>query len=79
MTELDRAIEAIEYGLLPIGQGEEQSTRIIALNKRMKHYKVPGFSAAFVYQEELAWAKGFGEVGCIQKSACAVCFPTPPG
>jgi CubicO group peptidase (beta-lactamase class C family) len=28
----------------------------------MNHNKVPGFSAAFIYQEELAWAKGFGVV-----------------
>jgi CubicO group peptidase (beta-lactamase class C family) len=29
---------------------------------RLVHYKVPGISVAFVYQEELAWAKGFGVV-----------------
>jgi len=28
----------------------------------MKHYKVPGLSAAFVHNEKLVWAKGFGVV-----------------
>jgi CubicO group peptidase (beta-lactamase class C family) len=29
---------------------------------RLVHYKVPGISVAFVYQDELAWARGFGVV-----------------
>ena len=62
MTELERAIDAIEHGLLQVSRGEEHPTKKITLSKRMKHYKVPGLSAAFVYQEELAWAKGFGVV-----------------
>ena len=62
MTELEGAIDAIEHGVHPLSRGEEHPAKKIALSKRMQHYKVPGFSAAFVYQDELAWAKGFGVV-----------------
>ena len=60
MTELEQAIHAIEHGLLRVTRSSKGSAKKMDLSQRMKHYKVPGFSAAFVYQEELAWAKGFG-------------------
>ena len=59
MTELEQAIQAIEHELLKNTRGERPGKKM-ELTQRMKHYKVPGFSAAFVHQEELAWAKGFG-------------------
>jgi hypothetical protein len=62
MTELEQAIQAIEHGLLRVTRSSERPVKKMELIRRMKHYKVPGFSAAFVYQEELAWAKGFGVV-----------------
>lgn len=62
MTELEQAIQAIEHGLLKVTRRNERPAKRMELIQRMKHYKVPGFSAAFVYQEELAWAKGFGVV-----------------
>jgi len=60
LTELERAIQAIEHGLLPVTRSEERPARKRELSQRMKHYKVPGFSTAFIYQEGLAWAKGYG-------------------
>jgi CubicO group peptidase (beta-lactamase class C family) len=60
LTELEQAIQAIQYDLVNPRDGEDPAGRKIALLERMKHYKVPGVSVAFVYQEELAWAKGFG-------------------
>ena len=60
MTELEQAIQAIEHGLLEVTRGGERPAKKMELSKRMKLYKVPGLSAAFVHQEELAWAKGFG-------------------
>lgn len=60
MNEFEQAIEAIEHGLLEVNRNGEPLTWKMELSQRMKHYKVPGFSAAFVYQEELAWVKGFG-------------------
>jgi len=62
MNKLEEAIDSIEHGLLPVSRGEDHSIKKLALSKRMNHYKVPGLSAAFVYQEELAWAKGFGVI-----------------
>jgi CubicO group peptidase (beta-lactamase class C family) len=62
MTELEQAIQAIEHGLLRVTRSGETPAKKMELTKRMKHYKVPGLSAAFVYQDELAWAQGFGVV-----------------
>jgi CubicO group peptidase (beta-lactamase class C family) len=60
MTEFEQAIHAIEHGLLEVTRNGERPVKKMELSQRMKHYKVPGINAAFIYQEELAWAKGFG-------------------
>jgi CubicO group peptidase (beta-lactamase class C family) len=60
MTEIQLAIQAIEHGLMPVTKNKERPPQKMELTQRMKHYKVPGFSAAFIHQDELAWAKGFG-------------------
>jgi CubicO group peptidase (beta-lactamase class C family) len=62
MTELEQAIDAIEHGLRMVTRSGECTAKKMELSRRMKHYKVPGFSAAFIYQEELAWARGVGVV-----------------
>jgi CubicO group peptidase (beta-lactamase class C family) len=62
MTELEQAIQAIEHGLVNPRGEEDHFGRGMELSQRMTYYKVPGISIAFVYQEELAWAKGFGVV-----------------
>ena len=62
MTDFERAIQAIEHGLLKVTRSEEQPAKKMELSQRMTFYKVPGISVAFVDQEELAWAKGFGVV-----------------
>ncbi len=66
MTQLERAIEAVECGLLPATRKPDRPVRKRELGERMKHYKVPGFSIALVDREEAAWARGYGlrEVGC---------------
>ncbi len=61
MTELEDAILALEYGLLKVTRGGKQVGKKMELSRRMAYYKVPGFSIAFVDQENLAWARGFGE------------------
>ena len=58
MTELDRVVEAIEHGLLPVTRDKDQPPAKQDLIQRMAFYKVPGTSIAFVDQEELAWARG---------------------
>ena len=60
MTELEQAIQAIEHGLLKATRSGKPPAKKMELSRRMAYYKVPGLSAAFIYQEELAWAKGFG-------------------
>ena len=62
VTELEQAVEAIEHGLLKVTRGSKQPTDKMDLVQRMRHYKVPGFNAAFVHQGELAWVSGFGLV-----------------
>jgi CubicO group peptidase (beta-lactamase class C family) len=56
MTDLERAIEVLERGLV---------TPRRTLLQRMASHKVPGFSIALIDRGELAWAKGYGvlEVG----------------
>jgi len=61
MTELEQAIQTIEHGLVNPRE-EDHPGRRMELSQRMSHYKVPGISIAFVHQEELAWARGFGVV-----------------
>jgi len=60
MAHRKEAIQAIEHGLVAVTRSEERPAKGMELVQRMAHYKVPGFSVAFVDQEELAWAKGFG-------------------
>ena len=60
MTEFERAIQAIEHGLLQVGQNSELPTKKMDLRQRMAFYKVPGFSAAFIDLEEQTWTKGYG-------------------
>src|SRR5512146_950330 len=66
MTDLERAIEAMECGLLPVSREPKRPIQKRELVERMKHYKVPGFSVALIDQEEVAWARGYGvrEAGC---------------
>jgi len=66
MTDLERAVQAIERGLLTAicikGRPQEKMglhTRM-ELRARMAHYNVPGFSIAIIAQAEVAWARGYG-------------------
>ena len=62
MTELESVVQAIEHGLLPLPNDKDHPPTKQDLDQRMADYKVPGISIAFVDQEALAWAKGFGVV-----------------
>ena len=62
MTDLAQALYAIEHGLLPVSRSGEAPIGEMELSQRMQHYRVPGFSAAFVHNEELVWRRGFGVV-----------------
>lgn len=48
MSEFEQAIEIIEHSLLEVKRSGDSSTIKMELSQRMKHYNVPGFSAAFV-------------------------------
>jgi CubicO group peptidase (beta-lactamase class C family) len=60
MTGLEAEIQAIEHGLLKVTRNNDRPGKKMDLVQRMKHYKVPGVSIAFVDQEALVWQKGFG-------------------
>jgi CubicO group peptidase (beta-lactamase class C family) len=60
MTALEPALHALEHGLLPFSKKDEPPAQMVGLRRRMADYKVPGVSVAFVYQDELAWAQGYG-------------------
>lgn len=60
MTDLESAIQAMEQGLLEMKPGEQGPSKKMELRQRMKFYQVPGVSLAFVDQDELAWACGYG-------------------
>ncbi len=66
MADLERAIEAVECGLVHATRRHDQPAKKRELGERMKYYKVPGFSIALVDGEEVAWARGYGlrEEGC---------------
>jgi CubicO group peptidase (beta-lactamase class C family) len=60
MTALEPALHALEHGLLPFSKKDEPPAQVVDLRQRMADYKVPGVSLAFVHQDELAWAQGYG-------------------
>jgi CubicO group peptidase (beta-lactamase class C family) len=60
MTNLKRAVQAIEQGLLTANYIKGFPQERLSLRERMAYYNVPGFSIALIDQEELAWAKGYG-------------------
>ncbi len=65
MTTLEKAVQAIEGGLLTANYIKSLPQERLSLRQRMTTYKVPGFSIAFIDQNEVAWTKGYGvlEVG----------------
>jgi CubicO group peptidase (beta-lactamase class C family) len=60
MSDLEQAIQAMQHGLLNVSSSKERPARKKELAQRMAYYKVPGISLAFVDQEALAWAGGYG-------------------
>jgi CubicO group peptidase (beta-lactamase class C family) len=60
MTNLERAVQAIEQGLLTANYIKSLPQERLSLRERMDYYNVPGFSIALIDQEEVAWTKGYG-------------------
>ena len=60
MTEIEQAIHAIEQGMMPVSNSNVDQVKKYELHQRMEHYKVPGFSAALIFEDELVWVKGYG-------------------
>lgn len=60
--DLERAIQAIEHGLLSLSRGPEGPGPKRDLLGRMAEYKIPGFSAALIDQEQLVWTGAYGVV-----------------
>jgi CubicO group peptidase (beta-lactamase class C family) len=60
MTQLERAVQAIEQGLLTATTIKGLPQERLSLRERMAYYHVPGFSIALIDQEEVAWTKGYG-------------------
>lgn len=73
---LDRAVRAIEQGLLQPEGENEIAVKEMVLAERMRHYKVPGFSIALVDRAEVIWAKGYGlmEAGSDQEVTAETIF-----
>jgi len=62
MTDLERAIQAVEGGLLEPRNEVDTPRDKMALSDRMEHYDVPGVSIALIDQGEISWAKVYGLV-----------------
>lgn len=60
MTDLERAVQAVENGLRTAVAIQGRPQRPLSLRQRMDYYRVPGFSIALIEQAELAWAQGYG-------------------
>jgi CubicO group peptidase (beta-lactamase class C family) len=60
MTHHERALQAVEEGLLTANAIKGHLGESLSLQERMAYYRVPGFSLAYIEQSELVWAKGFG-------------------
>jgi CubicO group peptidase (beta-lactamase class C family) len=62
MTNIEAAVRAIEGGLLTANYIKGIPQEELNLRERMAYYRVPGFSIALMDWDEIAWAKGYGEM-----------------
>ena len=60
MTDLEKAIQAVENGLLPANRIQGRPQQRFKLGERMAHLKVPGIGLALIQQDEIAWTGGYG-------------------
>jgi CubicO group peptidase (beta-lactamase class C family) len=60
MTDLERAVQAIERGLLTAVNIKGRPQERMSLRERMAYFNVPGFSIALIDQDEVVWARGYG-------------------
>lgn len=60
MTYLERAVQAVESGLLPAVRIDGRPRQPMKLGERMARYNVPGFGVALIEHNEVAWATGYG-------------------
>ena len=63
MNDIERAVQAVEGGLLTANTIKGQLQERHNLRERMAYYKVPGFSIALEDQDEIAWTSGYGVIG----------------
>jgi CubicO group peptidase (beta-lactamase class C family) len=59
-ADQDARIVRIENGLLPAVLIKGQPAPTMTIADRMKHYKVPGVSIAFIDQGQVAWTRAYG-------------------
>jgi CubicO group peptidase (beta-lactamase class C family) len=59
-ASIDARITRIEHGLLPAAIIRGQPIPATTLADRMKYYRVPGVSIAFLDHGKIAWARGYG-------------------
>jgi CubicO group peptidase (beta-lactamase class C family) len=60
MRTLEKAVQAVEEGLLTANRIQGRPKSEFSLVERMAHFHVPGFSIALVDHKEIVWAKGYG-------------------
>jgi len=60
MTDLERAVQAIEQGLRTATCIKGRPQERMSLRERMAYFHVPGFSIALIDQKEVAWTRGYG-------------------
>jgi CubicO group peptidase (beta-lactamase class C family) len=60
MKTLEKAVQAVEEGLLTANCIQGRPKTKFSLEERVGHFHVPGFSIALVDDKELVWAKGYG-------------------
>lgn len=60
MTMTEKAVQAVEGGLLTANRIKGRPQEQMTLQERMTYYRVPGFSIALIDQGEIAWTQGYG-------------------
>jgi CubicO group peptidase (beta-lactamase class C family) len=61
-SEIERSIQRIENGLLPVNLIEGEPVPAMAIGERMRFYNTPGASIAVIRDGRVEWARGYGVV-----------------
>ena len=57
---IDRRIQSVEFGLLPLASTKEHMGETVGIRERMRDFGTPGLSVAVIEGGRLAWAHGYG-------------------